>query len=278
MKKILSIFICSILFNVATSQSISPLLTDEYCPGVEYTFTATITKPYQSMIGEGGCFVTQLPASPVGTTFTFKGKFGDANQKQTFRIYFTDNTSYPFDFKKIKSLFYNNTASCALIQPSQTTINAPSCQLSNFNISFSNVQWQTAFENPTLCFGSITTYEYLLPTGWKLGTATSNGSTWLAGNNNVTITSNLIGGGQIAIRPTNNCNSGLQNGQTPRYITINRTNAPVLKINGSTSLTIYCGDAGAKTFTVENAGSCITSYEWQVANKGWYDANGNLIT
>ncbi|MFZ6025826.1 MAG: hypothetical protein ACOYVG_15395, partial [Bacteroidota bacterium] len=216
------------------------------------------------------------------TTFNFRGKFRDVNINQVFRVSYTNTAGAgaikDFEFKRIKSLFYNNTASCALIQPNQTTINAPSCQLSNFNISFNNIQWQTAFENPTLCFGSITTYEYLLPNGWKLGTATSNGSTWLAGNNNVTITSNLIGGGQIAIRPTNNCNSGLQNGQTPRYITINRTNTPVLKINGSTSLTIYCGDAGAKTFTVENAGSCITSYEWQVANKGWYDANGNLIT
>ena len=92
MKQILTIIFCSILLNVAKSQTISPLLTDEYCPGVEYTFTATITKPYSSMIGEGGCFVTQLPTPPVGTTFTFKGKFADANQNQRFRIYHPDNT------------------------------------------------------------------------------------------------------------------------------------------------------------------------------------------
>ena len=92
MKQILTIIFCSILLNVAKSQTISPLQTDEYCPGVEYTFTATITKPYSSMIGEGGCFVTQLPTLPVGTTFTFKGKFADANQNQRFRIYHPDNT------------------------------------------------------------------------------------------------------------------------------------------------------------------------------------------
>ncbi len=53
MKQILTIIFCSILLNVAKSQTILPLQTDEYCPGVEYTFTATITKPYSSMIGEG---------------------------------------------------------------------------------------------------------------------------------------------------------------------------------------------------------------------------------
>ena len=163
MKQIITILFCSILLNVAKSQSILPLPTVEYCPGVEYTFTATIIKPYSSIIGEGGATITQVPTPPVGSTFTFKGKFADANQKQTFRVYFTDNTSYPFDFKKIKSLFYGT--SCTPIQPSQPVINAPRCQITNFPISFNNVQWSTNFESPIVCFGSITTYEYLLPIG-----------------------------------------------------------------------------------------------------------------
>ena len=61
MKRLFTIAACSFILQIANSQSISPLQTNEFCPGVEYTFTATITKPYSSMIGVGSCFVTQLP-------------------------------------------------------------------------------------------------------------------------------------------------------------------------------------------------------------------------
>lgn len=85
---------------MVAAQTSSPATNDEYCPNVEYTVTVTITKAYSSMIGEGGCIITQLPTSPVGSTFTFKGKFADANQKQIFRVYFSDKTSYGFEFLK----------------------------------------------------------------------------------------------------------------------------------------------------------------------------------
>lgn len=137
MKQILIITICTIVLSVAKSQSISPSTDQEFCRGTEYTFTVTVTKPFQSMIGEGGCYVTQPPTPPVGTTFTFKGKFGDANQKQTFRIYHPDNTSTPFEFKKIKSLFYST--SCGQV-PNQSTITVPRCQIANIPINISNVQ------------------------------------------------------------------------------------------------------------------------------------------
>lgn len=105
MKKLLiSILFCYSSINV-NSQSITPDIGTVVCPNVEYTFSVIITKPYSSMIGEG-CIVTQLPFTPVGTSFTFKGKFNDANSKQTFRIYHPDNTSTPFEFKRIKSMFY----------------------------------------------------------------------------------------------------------------------------------------------------------------------------
>lgn len=44
---------------MVNAQNILPLLTDEYCPDTEYTFTANLPKPYSSMIGEGGCYLTQ---------------------------------------------------------------------------------------------------------------------------------------------------------------------------------------------------------------------------
>ncbi len=219
-------------------------------------------------------FLTQLPTAPVGASFTFKGKFGDANQKQSFTVYYTDGTLFDFEFKKIKSLFYG--ACSAVAAP--TSINAPICQITNIPISFNTVQWLTNFEIPPVCFGVITTYEYLLPSGWKLGATTSNGSTWLAGGNSVTVTSNLLSGGQIGVRPTNSCDITLSKNSTPSFININRGNIPTLQINGNSTLNLYCGDASAKTFTVQNVASCITSYEWVTANKGWYDAGGNTIT
>jgi len=73
MKSLTITVIMSFLLNLANSQTISPALTDEYCPLTEYTFTVSITKQYQKMIGVNGATVTQLPTSPVGGTFTFKG-------------------------------------------------------------------------------------------------------------------------------------------------------------------------------------------------------------
>ena len=210
------VFFCAVI-NTGYAQTISPAQTGEFCPNIEYTFTASIPKTYQSMIGIGSAVVIQPPASPVGSSFTFKGRFSDANQKQSFRVNYTDGTSYDFEFKRIKSLFFTALSSanppCNRIQPNQTQpIIFPRCQVTSATISFPNIQWFTTFENPELCFGSVTDYEYLLPTGWKLGNTTSNGSTWIGGLNNVTITSDLFtgNGADIRIRASNKtCGIGL---------------------------------------------------------------------
>jgi hypothetical protein len=264
MKHFLTLLLSNFLLVVALSQpTISPSQSNEYCPLTEYTFNVTITKSYQSMIGVGGCFVTQLPQSPVGSTFTFKGKFGDANQKQSFRIYHPDNTWTDFDFKKIKSLFYGT--SCTPIQPNVGQISAPRCQIVNTPISFSNVQWSTAFESPALCFGSITTYEYLLPTGWSIGANVSNGSNWIPGGNSVTVTSDLANGvnGSVYIRPVNNCGAGLTNGQSQVVqIPINRP-APTLTITGTQDYICNTGQTASFTMNGMPAGSTIV---WQLSD------------
>jgi Secretion system C-terminal sorting domain len=215
------------------------------------------------MIGVGGCFVTQLPTPPVSTTFTFKGKFDDANQKQTFQINHPDGSTTPFDFKKIKSLLY--TTACTPIQPNQTVINAPRCQVVNTSISFNNVQWSTSFETPALCFGSITTYEYLLPNGWSIGSNVSNGSNWIAGGNSVTITSDLTNGvnGGVFIRPVNNCGPGLFNGQSQVVqIPISRP-VPVLNITTPDNFVICNG--ATKTFSLSGLPSGATVV-WSLSN------------
>lgn len=141
---------------------------------------------------------------------------------------------------------------CAQIQPFPTSIVAERCQEQTFNIDFSNVQYKTEFESPALCFGTISTYEYLLPSGWKLGTTTSDGSTWLPGNNSVTVTSDLSTGGSVQIRAANTgCGSGLVAGQ-PKVIPISRP-APNLYIGGSGYI---C--SGNETYSIPNLPSGAT--------------------
>lgn len=267
MNRLYLIIISCFILKVASSQSISPAQTGEYCPETEYTFTATIPKTYQSMIGVGGCYVTQPPTPPVGSTFTFKGKFADANQKQSFKIYYTDGTSYDFEFKKIKSLYF--TTSCALV-PNQAPKTVPRCEIVNIPIIVSNVQWGTNFETPTLCFGSISNFEYQLPPNWSIGASVSTGTNWIPGGNSVTVTSDLSGGNNssILVRPRNTCASGLQNGQAPGQIPISRP-APSLSV--SSNKTILCTINELASFTI-NGLSGGASVTWSLPN-----ANGNAV-
>ncbi len=177
--------------------------------------------------------------------------------KQAFRIYYTDETFFDFDFKKIKSLFFGTT--CSPIQPSVTQITAARCQVVNIPISFSNIQWSTSFESPILCFGSISEYEYQLPANWKIGTSfTSTGSNWYAGGSSVTVTSDLSSGigGYVTIRPRNTaCGTGLTNGASQAvYIPINRP-APTFSITVAQAI---C--SGASTYTLNGvpAGATVS--------------------
>lgn len=183
------------------------------------------------------------------------------NIKQAFRVNYTNSSgqsaTYDPEFKKIKSLFY--TVSCSQVQPNQTTITAPPCQITNHTISFSNVQWGTAFESPQLCFGSITSYEYQLPSGWSIGSNVSNGSNWIPGGNNVTVTSDLSTGDgmTINVRPANSCGSGLSNGQNHGQIYILRPKPSLTFAGGYTVCT-------SQDFQANNVPSWVTNYTWVV--------------
>lgn len=282
MRKIYAFAILILLLNsIGYSQTISPLETDEYCPNTVYDFTITLPSESTSptLSSQNGGSIIPNSVGVNGVTITFKGKFDDYNQTQTFLVAYTNGVSKnkTFTFKKIKSLFF--TTACTQIQPNQPNIFPAICQAVNVPISFNNVTWSNSFES--LCYGAISTYEYKLPIDWKIGTTfTSTGNNWYAGGNSVTVTTNLLGGNgsTIAIRPTNNCGSGLNNNSNPVYINVSRPNSPVLQLNGTSSVILYCGDATAKTFTVTNPAACVTSYEWVTANKGWFDANGVAIT
>lgn len=200
--------------------------------------------------------------SGANATFKFDGKFVDYNNKQTFTVNYTNSSdqlaTYDFTYIKIKSLLTANQFS--QIYPTPTSITAQRCQIQNFNISFSNVQYGNPWENPPIGYGTVTNYEYLLPSGWKLGNTPSNGSNWIADDNSIIVTSDLSSGdgGVIRIRPSNiACAAGLITGQEA-VVSISRP-APSLYISSSDNT--IC--SGCQTFTINGMPSGAT-VQWSV--------------
>lgn len=277
MKKIsILLFLTLMCLCKTKAQSILPSINDEYCPFTNYTFsvsgvpgTVNSVTPFLS-----SCVVVNIVSFGNGFV-NFVGRFDDNNSKQTFRINYTEASgavkTYDAVFKKIKSLLFSTSNSGTVITPNLSSINSPICQITNHSISFNNIQFYTEFEIPSLpLFGSIATYEYLLPVGWQLNGSTSTG-VWQAGSNSVTITSNLSGGdgGSLQIRAVNPCFPSLVKGAI-KSIPINR-NAPTYSLSPS-NLQITCGNLTPVTFTVNQSGASIgaVSYSWNLgANNGW---------
>lgn len=284
MKRFLTLLaLTACMIFTSSAQSVSPAATDEYCPMTDYTFTVTIPGTYSSFnVTAGAPTVVANPyditSSSGTTTFKFKANFRDVNISQEFTVGYknaaNEDKTYVIAFKKIKSLFYPNIdQTCARITPNLPFIQAPTCQISTFNLSFSNIKFVTEFESPKSCFGSVTTYEYLLPSGWKLNSTTSNGTTWLAGDNNETITSDATTGnnGSIQIRATNSaCSSPLLTKGQAVSVPVYR-NAPAFTISPA-SMEINCTVVPTQTFTVSTTGTlvCPVTYDWNLgASNGW---------
>lgn len=247
----LALFIFATIY-VSYGQTTSPLETLEYCPNTQYTFTVSLPpgSTYTSMTSANGATITQYPLSGSGSVFNFSGRFQDANQSQTFTVNYSLNGPlvYTIPFTKIKSL--TNGSPFARPNPTPTSIVAPRCQIQNFNISFAPVKFGNPFEVSQPGYGDIQSYEYLLPLNWKLGNVQSTGA-WLAGGNNVTVTSDLStgNGGTIQIRPINTqCGVGLAVGQAIQ-IPISRPE-PQISITAPQGVIICAG--GSANFTLGN--------------------------
>jgi len=241
-QKIALLFFSLLSLNIVLSQSISPLETTEQCPLTNITFTVIIPGEQPIVSSDLGAptivtGVNIVTTAANSTTFTFVGRFVDANATQAFRVNYKDengvNKENKFYFKRIKSLFYG---ACSLISPQQTSIIVPRCEIVNTNITFNNVQFKNNFESPTLCFGTITTYEYQLPVGWSMNGTTSTGTNWIPGDNTETVTSNASNGNgeAIKVRPVNTgCGSGLANTSSITNINISRPEPTNIQIQGS---------------------------------------------
>jgi hypothetical protein len=101
MKKIFLHLLFSLAFFNAYSQQISPDITTELCPGVNITFTVTIAaqsiQSVQPLAFNVNPIVVQQPYNVSSNngyiTFNFIGKFSDDNNKQTFRVLYTNSSS-----------------------------------------------------------------------------------------------------------------------------------------------------------------------------------------
>lgn len=278
MKKIIILSaIILLLCKISLAQSISPNENNEFCPNTEFIFSGTVPginptiEPFNN-----SPIIVQSPYNIVqsgtnSTTFNFKLKFNDVNIAQSIKIKYITSSGANYKtiiFKKIKSLFYSDPAinypSCNVIVPVQSQpIIFPRCQITSTTINFPNVKWYTAFENPEVCFGTVTEYEYLLPSGWKLGNVVSDGNTWIAGNNNVTITSDLgTGDGMdIKIKASNKlCGNGLANNGPISTVKISRP-APNLSITGSS---IICF-GGNQSYSINGLPNGAT-VSWSLSN------------
>ncbi|MGZ3846085.1 MAG: T9SS type A sorting domain-containing protein [Flavisolibacter sp.] len=290
MKKLIQLVIAFIFIaNIGHSQTptILPVATDEYCPLTEITFTVTVpdlnpnvTSSTNLPLVVRNAFNVVVGTDGKTTTFQFIGKFNDVNQKQAFRVTYGQGLTYDFEFKKIKSLFFDNPhndppAQCQAFKAVQTSITAGFCQIVNNTISVVPFKWFTKDEGGDFCWGTISTYEYQLPSGWSIGANVSNGSNWIPGGTSVTVTSDATTGGVIKVRPVNSCNSNFVKGSELATINISRP-APTFSVSPN-SVEIQCGYAKTETFTVSMAGStsCPVTYQWYLGpNNGWLDNNG----
>lgn len=127
-------------------------------------------------------------------------------------------------------------------------------------------------------FKDVDFYQYVLPSG----VSPVSGLTPViglpnnyTGTNNVTVqVSNPFNNATLQVKGiSSDCN----NVQSSNFNNINIFR-PQLSLSGVSS--IRCGETDTKTFTVQNVPSgtnCITSYTWQIANKGW-KYNGTIPT
>jgi hypothetical protein len=164
--------------------------------------------------------------------------------------------------------------------PNSLSLNTPICA-SSVNVTFPKITYVRLGGDeatPADLFGEIASYQYYLPSGVTpvSGLTPALGlPNYYNGNNNVNVSvDNPFLNYTLKVRALNTiCSQALPGNLND--IVIQR---PQLSISGVTSM--RCGETDTKTFTIQNIPSspnCITSYTWQIANKGW-KYNGSIPT
>lgn len=308
-KKGLAFFISLLLTFSSISQTLAPSPTNPYCPKTTHTFTVTVpetsikngpadTKVLSSpkVNVESASIISVTTGGSVPSVITFSVVFKDSAKGASVVVEYTINNAtstkmnVAISFPRIKSLGIRTNNIFGTPPPNNmngfniSSVTTPYCNTQPFTISFNPATYYYHEFTTGGYQAPVTSYDYLVPRGWKVNGFTSSGDTpIIASNNNVIITPGLIGSGNIIITPITGCaNAFPSNVARGTPVSIPIVNRPLIRLvqNGSTTIIIRKGDNAPRTFTVENASlaSCITEYQWNVANKGWLDAAGNPIT
>lgn len=273
MKQLLVIIALFATTLVSAQTIISPDRLGEYCPNDEYTFIVTsLPGKYKSIDASGGAIVTEQPTTTntAETNITFKGKFSDNAGAQVFTVsYYGSGSSvltYDFRYQKVKSLALNSPYNNDKDNPKTLTV-LP-CQTNPFTLNLIG-HYIDASNNPSVVFGTITKFEYIIPVNWWINSnkCTIAGQKWTA-IGQVTITPDTYTAGEIQYRGLTDCPNGFSI-TSFNSITILRPN-PTYTIY-PTTLPIVCGTTPTQTFTVSTTNSsCTVSYLWSLgANNGW---------
>jgi len=284
MKKLCLLFaVWLFLPTFSICQSLSISTTNEYCPGVDIAGVFSVpgnssnisisSVSYVAVISMGG---VQYDNQNDVTTRSFVIRFGDFSVNQVLRIAYTigaTTQTVDFVFSKIKSISLDRKPQLpSSIQP------AP-CSTSPVTFTIPTLSWKN--DDSQSLFGSISNFQWSIPTGWSVNNSspsTGPSDFKTTSSANISITPDNIHSGNVLVRVINLCTANLKPGDW----TLLNVNRPILSLKqgGASSITINCGETTPRTFEVENAifYSCINSYEWLVANKGWKDINGNLLT
>ena len=272
------------------SASINPDQSGTFCPGVtnNRTFVITInsvtgntTADSVTVFGETKLTITNKTISN-NTQITCKIWFDDQNLViPSFRIKHsrvTANEVSPIQFPKVWSLAQRNVF--PVTASNQLNIQVPICT-QNVNINFTKMRYLVAGSDPNNSnnyFEDVNAYQYVLPSG----VVPVSGLTpvvglpnYYTGSNAVTVqVTSAFNSATIQVRGiSTTCN----NVSPSNFNNINlQRQLPTL--NGPNS--IRCGETDTKTFQVVNlptTNNCITTYTWQIANKGW-KYNGTIPT
>ena len=278
MKKILTYLFLLPLVLFTKAQNILPLTNGVYCPGVSTTFVVTMPLGSYSSVHAAGTTATGIPNSDavqitsdptvqsngIQTTFTFTGFFRDVIKPQGLIVSYRNSSGVDLSNTFVYTTFtsFNQSEARERPQTNVTSIQATNCQTQSFNISFPNVQYYNA-PSPAAGYGSVTSYQYLLPAGWQLGSTTSDGVNWLTGSSNVTVTSDPTHGGTIQVRGAP-CSASISPGPATS-ISVSR---PVLTAGYSISgISPLCLGANS-TYTVNGVQPGAT-VSWSVTPAGF---------
>jgi hypothetical protein len=278
MRSLLSLIFILILSKVF-GQTISPAVTEIRCPDPAswgYTINLpddrtkyTITSQVKLSIPQG------LQAGSNSKQAQIFINFHDQTAtKASFTIKHTQGATTTFTFEYVAAISDRGLIGVP------SSVNAPICNTNPISISFEQMRYIKLGGTSSADYYSnpVPYYEYQLPKGWSITSGyigPSTDPTLVVGTNNVVLKPDAFNGGVIRVRAVNSFCGDSYKKSVWSVININRPQLN-LRTGGVESVTMNCGQNGARTFTVEN-GSLATcaSFTWTV--NGWWRYNGTLL-